>query len=93
MLLNLSYKSIFTNILNSRGVGGSQASQTKLEMAKERALQMPIIGNRARMETGVANYSIAPRSNVNAGPKLKQPGQSGDAMVRRLKMKQTGKTR
>lgn len=54
---------------------------------------MPILGNRARMETGVANYSIAPRSNVNAGPKLKQPGQSGDAMVRRLKMKQTGKTR
>ena len=62
-------------------------------MARERALQMPILGNRARMETGVANYSIAPRSNINAGPKLKQPGQSGDAMVRRLKMKQTGKTR
>jgi hypothetical protein len=80
--------------LSSLPPGGSQSSQTtKAQMARERALQMPILGNRARMETGNTNYTIAPRSNVNAGPRLAQPGLRADAMVRKLKMKHTGKTK
>jgi transcription factor SPN1 len=80
--------------LSSLAPGGSQSSQTtKAQMARERALQMPILGNRARMETGNTNYTIAPRSNVNAGPRLAQPGLRADAMVRKLKMKHTGKTK
>jgi hypothetical protein len=71
----------------------SQSQKAKFDAARQRAMQVPIVGNRARLDTGVSNYTIAPRSTVGTGPRLRAPGQSGDAMVRRLKMKQGAKGR
>jgi transcription factor SPN1 len=60
------------------------SQQDRADAARERALALPILSNRARIEGGVGAYTVAPRSNVNAlGVQPKQPGQIGEAAFRR----------
>jgi len=69
-----------------------RSSQGEIKAAKaaavrKAALAVPMASNRARVEGGIATYTIAPRSNMagvqSAG--VKRLGASGDEMFRRLK--------
>jgi transcription factor SPN1 len=75
-------------IRNSQGTP-SQASQA----ARERALAPPGMTNRARVEGGVGTYTIAPKSNIQAGGMLSRaPGHGSEEAFRRMKMRQAGKS-
>lgn len=63
----------------------SQLSQAARE--RERALATPILTQRARVEGGVGTYTIAPKSNVNAGMMGRAPGRSGEEQFRKMKAK------
>ncbi len=51
--------------------------------ARERALAKPNLANRARVDMGTQNYTIAPRSNVQAQPTQRTGG--GDDLMKRMK--------
>lgn len=69
--------------------------QRRVEAARQRALEMPMHLNRARMPTGASqSYTIAPKSTAGQAQKVKQPGQAGhagDVMIRKLKTQQIAK--
>jgi len=59
----------------------------KAEAARAKALALPVLTNRARLEGSSTNYTIAPRNTIQPGAIQRQPGQASEAAFRKLKMK------
>ncbi|KAF2427157.1 transcription factor iws1 [Tothia fuscella] len=73
--------------VNRLPIRPSQASQNPNQAARDRALATPVLTQRARVEGGLGTYTIAPKSNVNAGMMGRAPGRSGEEQFRKLKAK------
>jgi transcription factor SPN1 len=68
------------------------SQQDASQIQRERQLATPQVANRARLETGIRSYTIAPRSNLsNIGPATRAPGQGGAEAFRRLQLRKQGK--
>jgi transcription factor SPN1 len=55
--------------------------------ARDKALALPVLTNRARVEGGLGVYTVAPRANIDTSAIHRQPGQSGEEAFRRLKLR------
>jgi len=67
------------------------AAQRAAAAARERTLATPILYNRARVEGGLASYSVAPRSNIHVqGQVAQRMGTGGSQAFRRITQKNGG---
>ncbi len=69
------------------------SAQAKAIQAREKALALPVLTNRARVEGGLGVYTVAPTVNLGWANIQKQPGQTGEEAFRRLKMRHQMKGR
>jgi len=85
-----------TDTISGRPLSASQAQSSQgisaaaraAAAARERSLATPILYNRARVEGGLASYSIAPRSNVTGhGQVAQRMGTGGSQAFRRMTQK------
>ena len=80
--------------MGPRGEAGtSENAAAAAAAARERKLATPWLSNRARVESGVKTYSVAPRSNITGQAQFARPaGASTDDAFRRMKARQIAKT-
>ena len=67
----------------------TQTQEERERMAREKALEIPIKGNRARAVIETKTYSIVPKNNLVTGGNFARPlGASGEDAFRRMKARQ-----
>ena len=71
---------------------GAVDKVAKAAAARKKALEIPMVGNRARVEGGLGTYTIVPRANTdavlasqNAGGARRMGAKAGDEMFRKMR--------
>jgi transcription factor SPN1 len=79
---------------SSQRPAGSQIDRAAIAAEKrKRALEIPVVGNRARVQGGVGTYTIAPVNNLSnvVQQDSRRMGSSGESAFRKVATRATGK--
>lgn len=81
--------------MDSNAIPMRTSRQTAEEIARERALQDPTYANRARIQGGLATYTVAPQSKAvqGAGNGGGAMGNRSDAAFRKIQARSQGARR
>jgi len=81
-------------LASSQRPSGSQIDRAAIAAEKrKRALEIPVVGNRARVQGGVGTYTIAPVNNLSnvVQQDSRRMGSSGESAFRKVATRATGK--
>lgn len=81
-------------LASSQRPAGSQIDRAAIAAEKrKRALEIPVVGNRARVQGGVGTYTIAPVNNLSnvVQQDSRRMGSSGESAFRKVATRATGK--